>query len=178
MHGIIFSLFNKFVRENYGQVMTTRISRISGMGYKFHDARKSYPDEEFTALLDTACQELEQPRDELLERFGYYITPTLLEEHASLINENWSCIDFLERVDPIIHGAMRKPEIGASPPTLIADRVSENELTIEYRSGRSMDAMGVGIIKAVGKHYGHAVNVEELDAEEGRKVLKVTLTSV
>ena len=56
MHGIIFVLFSKFVREKHDMKTLFKIQEEAGLKFKIHEVNKSHPDGEIVALLQASCK--------------------------------------------------------------------------------------------------------------------------
>ena len=153
MHGVIFNQLAQFVKGSYGQDSLTSILGRADLNAKTYMLTTSYPDEELEAIITGACHELSMERDVVLDAFGQFIAPNLMKIYGSYVKNEWTAFDLLENIESTIHETVRSNNPGAEPPMLDIKRVSNEELTITYRSKRKMLTFGEGIIKAIGKHY-------------------------
>jgi len=158
MHGIIFNQFFKFIRETKGIETLTQIQRSTKQGLKFYDATKAHSDSEMEEFIQLSAAKLNFAREELLERFGEFVLPSLLYTYRSFIDPQWSTsIDMLSMVEKVMHRSIRTSDPNASPPKLKIMRLNVNEVEIEYYSERNMAAFGIGLIKGIEKHYNESL---------------------
>ncbi len=172
MHGIIFNQLFKFVRETRGEETLQKILKDAGIGPKFYDATKFYPDEELGKIVNSTCKILNVRKNDLLELFGSFIAPGLLRIYQSFIKEEWDVMDLLENIESTIHRAVRLNDPKATPPTLKIERTGPDDISITYTSERDMANLGIGIIKAIGKQYKTRLEVRKVLIENGT-ILKI-----
>ncbi len=172
MHGIIFNQLLKFVRENYGFDVLNQIMEDSKLSGKFFDATKSYPDKEITSIVTAACNRLMVKEEVVLEAFGRFLVPGLIQTYQSFILPSWKTIDLLAHIETTMHRAVRQAEPEASPPRLEVSRVSKDEVEIRYYSARKMHALGLGLIKGVANHYEEEqqLKIRVSDIENGKLI--------
>jgi predicted hydrocarbon binding protein len=99
---------------------------------------------------------------ELLERFGEQITPTLMARYHQYFKPAWKTLDVIEHTEEHIHRAVRVRDPGAAPPELEARRVSPGEVVVIYRSRRRMCGFARGIARGVARHFGETVVINDL----------------
>ena len=170
MHGIIFLQLRKFIKALSNDNVTEKIYKDSGMGTKFYDATKIYPDAEIVSILNSACKNLNVDRETALEEFGKFIAPGLLTTYKSFIKPEWKCMDLLENIENTIHKAVRASNANATPPALKITRPSLNEVVILYHSTRHMISLGIGIIKKIAEHYNEKVIISKMVTSEGTQL--------
>jgi hypothetical protein len=153
MHGIVFVELQKYVNTNFGYATWVTLLKEAGLEGKVFLPTRPYPDEDIIAIVKVACQATGKTADQILEDFGSFIAPDLLKIFAASIDLQWKTLDFLENVESVIHKAVRINNPGATPPSLNVKRISANEVEITYTSPRKMASLGLGIIKALAKHY-------------------------
>ncbi|MDN4164787.1 heme NO-binding domain-containing protein [Cytophagales bacterium LB-30] len=162
MHGIVFAELQKYVNVNFGAATWFALLKSSGLEGKMYLPTRPYPDEDIFAIVGSACKATGKTADEILESFGSFIAPDLMKIFGGSMDPKWKTLDFLENMESVIHKAVRINNPEATPPVLNVKRKSQNSVEIVYSSKRKMASLGLGLIKAVCKHYG----------EEG--VIKVT----
>ena len=170
MHGIIFVLFSKFVREKHDMKTLFKIQEEAGLKFKIHEVNKSHPDEEIVALLQASCKILKVELTDLLESFGYYIAPELLKTYKSYLNPEWKSLDLLGHIEETMHRVVRSNTPDADPPKLEISRISKDQVRIIYTSPRKIISLGVGIIKAIGDNYQEKLKIEQIDIEDGTQL--------
>ncbi|GHN02950.1 hypothetical protein WSM22_44390 [Cytophagales bacterium WSM2-2] len=75
-----------------------------------------YPDAEAVLLVRCASEFTKVPVATILETFGNFIAPSLLQIYSASIQPEWNTIDLLEHVETTIHKAVRFADKNASPP--------------------------------------------------------------
>lgn len=160
MHGIIFSELRKFIETRLGHAAWESLTARAGVDQTFL-ATSTYPDEQAVRLVNAAGAVAERPIPELLEEFGEFIAPDLVEVYKPLIKPEWTALDLIEHTEETIHTVVRIREPGAAPPQLHCTRVSPDEVVVLYRSRRRLCALAKGIIRGIARHYRERVQVIE-----------------
>ena len=161
MHGTIFAELQKYVTSKLGEDAWARLKRESGVTHDEYDPLGVYPDEEVSALVAAASRITGVPADTLLEDFGAFIAPDLLELYWGAVKPEWRTLELLENTESAIHEVVRISQKGSAPPYLNARRSGSSEVTITYTSPRRLCAVAKGIIRGVASHYGDSITVSE-----------------
>jgi len=159
MHGIIHSQLERYVKQTWDTDTWWSILERAGLGRKLYLATKAYPDQEALAIVTAATDVSGLPADEILEGFGEFIVPTLLNTYRSLVDPQWGAAEFLLNTEETIHRVVRMRNPGARPPQLRFERLGPTRLRLSYDSPRKMMAVAKGIIRGVAKHYGNTVTI-------------------
>lgn len=160
MHGSMFFLLNQFIVRNYGNDVWLQLTKTAGAFESPHDIHKNYPAAEMFAILNAASQLTQLSENDLKEKFGEYLVPTLLSMYKQHVNPEWKTFQMLENTELVMHKAVRKQENQAAPPILNISRVHDKLLIIDYYSKRKMASLAVGIINGIAKYYGESDKVE------------------
>ena len=161
MHGIIFAGLKKYVVANLGNEAWGGLLKDAGIGSKIYLPTQTYSDQEIVALVTTASQKTGIPAATLLEGFGEFIVADLVTIYRSMIDPSWRTLDLIENTENTMHKAVRLRDRGATPPTLVVNRTSPNEVVVVYSSARKMCSVAKGIVKGIAKHYGEQVVINE-----------------
>jgi len=161
MHGIIYSEFRKFVVQRWDGSMWQRILKNAGSQEAHYLIKKTYPDEDFMALIAATMETGEVPEHELLREFGVFIAPNLFKLYRSVIPDHWKTLDLLENTEGTIHKIVRMKTPGALPPMLSCKRKSAQEVLISYQSPRKMCALAEGIIQGVADIYDEKITIKQ-----------------
>ena len=175
MHGIIFVLFNKFIRVNYDFKKLHQIKNEAGMHNKMHEISKAHPDSEIFSLVSAASKSLNVEADQLLESFGKFIAPELIKTYGSYLDSEWACLDLLEHVEKTMHRIVRSNTPDADPPKLDIKRIGTNQVSIDYTSNRKIISLGIGIIYAIAEHYNEEVKIENTAIPNGTNLIITTV---
>ena len=118
MHGLIYAELEKYVETNYGQEAWLAILAEAGLGDKAYVPLGAYPDEESLAIVGAASKLTDTPAEAILEDFGEFIAPDLIETYKALVRPEWKTLDFLRNTEETIHRVVRRQNQGAEPPRL------------------------------------------------------------
>lgn len=161
MHGTIFAELQKYVVSKLGDEAWIALKSEAGVTRDQYDPLEIYPDEEVVALVGAASRVTGLPAETLLEDFGAFIAPDLLEMYWAVVQPEWRTLDLLEHTETAIHEVVRISQKGATPPYLNARRTAADEVTITYTSPRRLCAVAKGIVRGVATHYGDSIAIAE-----------------
>ncbi len=161
MHGVIFLELKSYVGAKLGASAWDTLLEKAGLAGKIYLPVKEYPDAEALSLVTTACAITGQQPGPLLEDFGEYIVPDLLQFYGGQLDPAWKTLDVIENTEETIHKVVRRRNPGAKPPELRCERTSPREVLIRYSSGRRMCGVAKGISKGLATHFGESVLVKE-----------------
>lgn len=162
MHGTIFAELEKFVGARLGPDAWAALKAKAGLAAdKSYDMLENYPDEELTALVVAGSEITGLPAPALLEDFGAFIAPDLLEMYWGAIEPDWRTLDVIEHTESTIHTVVRMNQRGATPPYLHATRTGENEVTVVYTSPRRLCAVARGISRGIADHYNESIDIRD-----------------
>ncbi len=161
MHGIIFAELKKYVDTKFGGDTWNTLLKDSGMWPRAYLIVQEYPDQEAVALVSSASKMTGKPVPAILEDFGEFVAPALVNMYSSLIKPEWKTLDLIGGTEEVIHRVVRMKNRGAKPPELKCRRPGPDEVVITYSSPRKMCAVAKGVAKGVAKYYKERVRVME-----------------
>ena len=162
MHGTIFFELKKFVETKLGgREAWDRLLSESELGARTYEVMADYPDSEVIKLISTVSRITGAPVPAILEDFGEFIAPDLLQMYSGVINPAWKTLDVIEHTEDEIHRVVRLHNRDAHPPNLKCVRTSEDEVVIEYSSQRKMCDVAKGIAKGLAKHFEESISISE-----------------
>lgn len=172
MHGTIFALLKRYVQTRYDHSTWVRLVEAAGLTATDFNHKEVYPDEHMYALVGKAAELTGIPAAELHEKFGEYLVPDLMYMYQKLLQPHWTTLDLLEHTEHTMHRQVRQEHAENAPPVLKVERISENELEINYVSKRRMGALAVGIVRGIAVYYDQAdcIEVEPETSEDGEQV--------
>ena len=160
MHGLIFASFRDYLLTEHGGRVTNHVLA----GEPQYTLSEAYPDEQFLALLERACERTELPLDELLFEFGVFTAATTFARlYAPLFKASPSAREFLLTVETPIHDVIRVALPDARPPQLALTDFGSDGLEIVYTSPRRICALLRGLVEGTGRIYGETLEQEELE---------------
>lgn len=171
IHGSIFVLLKKFL-ESTGKETWIKVCEGAGINGRIYGNHENYPVLELSALVRSAAIHLEQSENETLQKFGEHLVADLLIMYSAYINPSWKTFEMLENTELVMHKAVRKQEINASPPVLHVSRVHDKLIIIDYYSKRRLASLAIGIIKGIAKYYqeSHRVQVIPITNPQDERV--------
>jgi predicted hydrocarbon binding protein len=161
MHGIIFSEFKKFITTRFGENDWLRALKKSKLDRTFYMPFNEYLDKEIFALVSSIADITGRSINEILEDFGVFIVPDLLNIYKSLVKPEWKTIDFLMHTEKNIHSILRTKDKNAKPPAINCKILNPDEVVITYNSRRKMCSLAKGIIKGIARHYNERIFLNE-----------------
>jgi len=161
MTGAIFVELKKYVDTKFGGNTWEELLAAAGLGGKEFQIMSEYPDTDAVALVTAAAAATRKPAGEILEDFGVFIAPDLLEMFWGAIQPEWRTLDVIEHTEQTIHSIVRLKDPGARPPALHVTRTSAGEVQIDYRSSRKMCALARGIARGIAGHFKEAITIGE-----------------
>ena len=172
MHGTIFMLLKRYVQTQYDHSTWVKLKELSGLTEMDFNTRTVYPDEHIYELVGQAAEMTGIPAGELHEKFGEYLVPDLMYMYQRLVKPEWKTLDMLEHTEHTMHNHVRTEHSENSPPVLQVERISENEVMIEYVSPRRMGGLAVGIVRGLAKYFDEAdrIDVMPTTSEDGQEV--------
>jgi len=163
MYGVIFDFLRQYVIEKHGGKETwNALLKDNGYGYKIFFPTVEYPDAEIVALASTASKKLNVPLPHVLEDFGVFVAGRLLSfYHMYVGQDDWKTFEIIEKAGGCIHHAIHKHNPSRKPPSIKTNRISPNELIINYKSKRKMCPIVRGIVRGLGKHFDEVIKIKE-----------------
>jgi Haem-NO-binding len=157
MYGIIFAELQGYVQDRLGAGAWSRLLEHAGLPGRHYVPHQAYPDSEALAVVTAATQLTGKPAQDLLEDFGFFIGPTLLQTYVGYLKSEWKTLDVIEHTEAVVHKVVRRQLPGAAPPYLACRRERPDRVVIEYTSQRRMCAIARGIVRGLATHFGEQV---------------------
>lgn len=168
MKGIIFTELLQLVDTRLGMDACERLidgARLPSGGA--YTSVGTYPHAELVALLTQLSAATATPVDVLLRDFGEHLFGRFVELYPRLLAGAGTTLEFVERVDGVIHREVRKLYPDAELPKFDHERVSDSELTLTYRSARPLADLAEGLLVGCARHFGETLHIERRTFESG-----------
>lgn len=162
VHGIIFFELKRFA-ESLGPGMWWSLMNEARLEGRLYLPLRVYPDSDLRALVTAAARLRQQQETHLLEAFGHYLSPRLLDFYQVLTDPGWTTLDVLEHAEQSFYRTIKRtvPEIDARVFT--ARRLRPDEVEVTYHSQRRLCALARGMIRGLADHFGEQVVVHEVE---------------
>lgn len=162
MHGLIFAELKKYGESKYGKEVWEKWLHLTELAPgRDYSPGQVYPDSEAVSILTAAAKFHAIDMEELLDGFGIFIAPDLIQLLPELVQEKWKTLDLIEHTENIIHKMVRFRIKGAAPPRLEVERQSSTRALINYRSDRQLCHLLKGIVRGIARHYGEEVTITD-----------------
>ena len=172
MHGTIILLLKRYVQTQYDHSTWVKLVSNAGLSTDDFSHRDVYPDADIFALVEQAAVMTGIPAEKLQEKFGEYLVPDLMYMYQKLVDPDWRTLEMLEHTEAVMHTRVRQEHAGNKPPVLDVQRISPNEVLINYVSPRRMSALAVGIVRGLATYFDEEdrIVLEALTREDGEHV--------
>ncbi len=160
MKGIVFTLFNELVENQFGLVVWDKLlETVNPASEGIYTAGETYPDEELFALVQALSDHTQIPAPDLVRAFGVFMFPHLSERYPGFVTDQSSLKVFLKTVHDVIHVEVKKlfPEAGL--PVIEYQDPSDKALVMLYRSPRKLCHLSEGLITGASKHFKTEVTI-------------------
>jgi hypothetical protein len=175
LHGIIHAELKRYVETRHGSDAWKACLETAGLSHKMFLPISTYPDADAVAIVTAASKLTNIPAERILEDFGEFIAPDLLNMYQALVEPHWKTIELLLHTEDVIHRVVRINNKGAQPPKLQFEQLGPHELKFYYNSPRRMAAVAKGIIRGVAKHYAQTVLIREHEKPDGSSEMSITV---
>ncbi len=159
MKGIVFTLLNEMVEEQFGLEAWDQLITQSGSD-GLYISTETYTDEELMRLVATASEMTGIAVNDLVRAFGTYMFPHFYAKYPVFFKPDMTLKSFLLTVDRVIHVEVRKLYPDAGLPNFDYKDENDNELTMIYSSPRKLCALAEGLIAGAAKHFGTQYTME------------------
>jgi hypothetical protein len=150
MHGIIFSELEKYAETKYGPGTWDALLKKARLESYIYLPLNEYPDHELVSVIMADCAMTKLPLSCVLEDFGQFLVPSLLQMYGHILKPEWKSIDVIYHTEGTVHAVVRVKNAGAMPPKLATKRLGPDEVQLVYTSPRQMCAMAIGIGTGLG----------------------------
>lgn len=160
MKGVVFTELLDFVDAVHGPDM---VDAIISAAHLEHDgaytAVGTYPFTEMQRLLTALTLQSGAPLSDLLMTFGDYLCRRFVIKYPDFFQSQTNLFDFIESVDRHIHLEVYKLYADAELPRFSTRSRDDDQLIIDYKSCRPLEALAEGMIRAAAHHYGEPITV-------------------
>ncbi|MGM0590058.1 MAG: heme NO-binding domain-containing protein, partial [Halobacteriota archaeon] len=113
MHGIVLKQLKDFVVEQYDHEAWRTIQAEAGVDGAVYVPVTEYPDEDVLALVGAASELTGIETPDLLEAFGQFIVPPLVQTYGVHVDREWTGLDLIANVETYIHMALRAKQLSS-----------------------------------------------------------------
>jgi len=161
MHGIILSELKRYVEARKGAAAWPMLLEKAGLADARYLANETYPDRDVVAIVEAASATTGVDAQALLEDFGEFVAPNLLQIYSALIPPEWRTLDVILNTERNVHTVVRMKSRGAAPPELKCVRTGPDQVVLTYDSPRRMCAVAKGIARGLALHFHESIEITE-----------------
>lgn len=161
MKGLMFNLLEDFISESLGEKQYLKIienEKLIMSEPQLIVGPGSYPDEDFTTILNVAARELQKTEVETIEEFGKFALPHLAERYPHFFNRFSHPRDLLRNVAHIHHVEIKKLYKDAKTPDFTISEPDQTTMVLQYISTRNLCTLVAGLIDGLSEYYETAIN--------------------
>jgi hypothetical protein len=160
VHGAIFAQLRLFC-EGFQSDTWRAIHDRAGLGLQPYLPITSYPSERAVALFEALADLAGVPLEQILNRFGIFIAPVLLNYPGVKIPGNWRTLDVLLHAAEFQDTVAKRSEPDVRPPLLDVSKTGPLEVRVEYSSPLRLCGMAKGIIRGIAKNFRDNITLHE-----------------
>lgn len=162
VHGIVLKGLKDFVTTEYDYDAWEAIQRGAGLEGQVYVPVTEYEDADVLGLVEAASEATGKAVPTLLDEFGRFLVPPLVETYGVHVDEDWTGLDLIANVETYIHEALRAKQLSTyTPPNLSSEWTSEDSVRVVYGSERQLCPLAKGLLRGVGDYYGEQFRIEE-----------------
>jgi hypothetical protein len=173
MKGVVFTEFLEMVEDRFDPAMADRIIQAahvpSGGAYT---AVGTYDHGEMWSLVAALSKATETSVPDLLRGFGQHLFGRFVAGSPQFFTGVGSAFDFLENLNRVIHGEVRKLYPDAELPHFEVLERKAGRMVLLYQSARHFGDLAEGLIQGCAEHFRESLSIrrENVGADSGSRV--------
>lgn len=177
MKGIVFTEFIEMIEKEHGIAVTENIIESAAVPNSgAYTSVGNYPHKEMVDLIVALSKQTGQSAEDLMIKYGRYLFGRLAKQYPSMVDGFNDPFSILEQIHSHIHVEVKKLYPDTNPPSLIAKRVSNNELHLIYSSHRRMAPVAEGLILGCGDYYNISLKISKKMIDVEKQVVEFIIT--
>lgn len=177
MHGMINRAIQGFMCDTYGKDAWHEIATTADLGFDEFEAMLTYDDVLTTNVIDAIVDQMDKPRDQLLEDIGTYLVsnPNMESLRRLLRFGGVNFVEFLHSLDDLPDRArLAVSDLELPKMELREHNVTQFSLTLSA-SQFGWGNVVVGLLRAMADDYGALVFMEYQGGNQGVETIDITL---
>ena len=160
MHGIIHKTLKGYVETELPDEDWDEVMDAAGIEPKLYLPVSHYPGEEVSALVGTLAERTGRSESALLEDFGEFLAPELLDTFKAHVRDDWGTVGVLDNLETI-YAELDGDDDEAFPPDVDAERIEDDVVALVYPSDNELCPLGKGIVSGIAASRGETATVDE-----------------
>jgi hypothetical protein len=154
MKGIVFTEFVEFIEKEFGfDIVDDMIDGAKLESEAIYTQTGNYDYHEMVKMVEVLSKIVNIPSSVLIEKFGVVLFDRLFKMHKSITQHISNPLDFIEKVEKIIHPEVKKLYPDADLPTFDTIYRDENSLKIRYHSKKPFMDLAKGLMIGCGRAF-------------------------
>jgi len=166
MLGIVFDNYISFLEDAFGvEQCELIIDKACPDGDSSFTAVGNYSFDKMLDFVVATHESTGKEITELLQSFGLYLFPKLMEGYGSMLGEINHSFEMIECIENHIHVEVKKLYPNAELPTFDTHKTEDGELIVEYSSARPLADLAEGLLKGCCLYFKNDVDVHRKERE-------------
>lgn len=162
MKGVIFNAVEEAVINLYSEDVWDDLIDAAGVSGQY-TSLGHYDDSELIALVTAAVEMTGIDANELIKVLGRHSFPHLADRYPELVDDANGTLDFLLKVNEIIHPEVLKLHPDATPPAFEFDDLPGGGVRMTYTSERRLGILAQGLIYGTADRFNEEVDIEVVE---------------
>lgn len=176
MKGVVFTEFIEMVEKKFSTSIANRMideSELpSGGAYA---AVGTYDHHEMVSMVAKLSEISGVPAQGLTKDFGFYLFERFCALYPTFFVGETCALDFLAKVDQVIHVEVLKLYPEAELPRFVMERPDSTTLIMTYHSERHFGDLAEGLIKGCIAHFGSPLSLHRENLAEAGNPVRFTI---
>lgn len=170
MHASIHQLLKGYIETHHSTDLYLQILKEAETDASTFEAEVYHNDADTDKVVTASGKLLSKSRDEFLYDVGVFGAPGILKQFEAFTSPDWNVLDLVGHVEARMHNYVRT-EMGALPPGLKTERISDSELQVDIKSHRRMGGLAKGFIQGFANAYGNTITIDAATSDTGYSFL-------
>tara|TARA_B100000809_G_scaffold185304_1_gene183389 strand:- start:11269 stop:11808 length:540 start_codon:yes stop_codon:yes gene_type:complete len=178
MKGVVFTEFLELFENKFGLEVVNQI--IEGCELEtdgIYTSVGTYSPKDMFKMVGKLSELKDIPVSDLLEIYGDYFFDFLSKGYPQFMDQPNS-FSFFESMDSHIHPEVLKIYPEAELLSFDAEINAENDMTLLYKSSRTMSDFAVGLIKGAISYFNEKVTIEKLSEENNGEIVLINICKI
>jgi hypothetical protein len=164
MKGMVFTEFFELVDEQFSMETSERLIEMSDLpSLGVYTSVGTYDRREMVALVSNLSTLTGVPVSDLLKAFGRHLFYRFTIKFPEFFEGVGSTIEFLPRVEDVVHLEVRKLYADAELPTFSCTAPRPGTMVMVYRSQTNLPDLAEGLLLACIEHFGEPLKISRED---------------
>lgn len=177
MKGIVFTEFIEMVEQKFSPETADRLldecDLASGGAYT---SVGTYDHREIVSMVVKLSEISDLPVPVLIKAFGYHLFERFVSLYPSFFLGIASAMEFLARIEDIIHAEVRKLYPDAELPRFDVERRDADTLVLTYHSERHLGDLAEGLIESCIHHFGTPLGLVRENLDQPGQPIRFTIS--